>query len=396
MGNGKSRLDISEGRLRQNYAALLRSAAEGDRPVPVLAVIKANAYGHGAELCAPVLVAAGAEWMGVTDAEEGARVRRALLSAGGAGANRTGILVMCGLLPQDVDTIAENDLTPVVWTPEQLGWLANAAAHGRTIDLHLEIDTGMSRQGAAPGRAVERFCEVLRSAPEFRLGGVMTHFASAEIAGSAATVQQKERFASALAQIWDFGLRPSWVHVGNSSTVDEGSSSAWLLELADRYRMRPMLRAGLALFGYSLPLEGATGTLQRELRPVLTWTTRVLAMEEIEAGVQVGYHGTFTSANRMIIATVPVGYADGLRRELSGTDAKEGGWMMTRGCRAAIVGRISMNLTTLDVTSIAGLAVGDEVVVLGEGISAEQHARLAETIAYEILCGVRGETCPIA
>ena len=125
------------------------------------------------------------------------------------------------------------------------------------------------------------------------------------------------------------------------------------------------------------------------LKPALTWKTRVIGISEVEAGASVGYNATFTAPGPMRLALLPVGYADGLRRELSGADGREGGWVMVRGGRAPIVGRVSMNLTTVDVTGIRGVVEGDEVVLLGEGVTAEDQARLAGTIAYEILCGVR-------
>ena len=121
----------------------------------------------------------------------------------------------------------------------------------------------------------------------------------------------------------------------------------------------------------------------------MTWKTRVLALQEAQAGDTVGYNATFTAKGPMRLALLPVGYADGLRRELAGSDARPGGWVMMGGKRAAIVGRVSMNLTMVDVTGIEGVRVGDEVVLLGDGVTADDHARLAETISYEILCGVR-------
>jgi alanine racemase len=382
MQSGKSWLEISEGRLRQNYRALVDAAAVGGGSIPVLAVVKANAYGHGAELCAPVLAAAGAPWLGVADAEEGARVRRAVAGVVGA---EPRVLVMNGSLPADAAAIAGNGLTAVAWTPEQMRSLSEAGAG----EVHVEIDTGMSRQGVAPGAALDGLLEAMAGLRGVWLGGVMTHFASAEVAGSGLTALQRERFGVAMEQVAGRGLRPEWVHVGNTSTVDEGGGLPWLLELAGRYGARPMVRSGLALYGYCLPLKGGTGRLRGRLEPVLRWRCRVLAVEDVEAGATVGYNATFTTAERMRLALLPVGYADGLRREVSSANAKGGGWVMVRGRRAPVVGRISMNLTTVDVTAIPEVEVGDEVTLLGEGVSAEEHAGLAGTIAYEILCGLR-------
>ena len=152
-----------------------------------------------------------------------------------------------------------------------------------------------------------------------------------------------------------------------------------------------MVRSGLGLYGYCLPIEGAGGVarVRDGLLPVMTWKTRVIGVREVGVGETVGYNATFVAERAMRLALVPVGYADGLRRELSGSNSVAGGWMMVGGQRAEIVGRVSMNLTVVDVSGIAGVAVGDEVVVLGDGITADDHARLARTISYEIVRGVR-------
>jgi len=153
-----------------------------------------------------------------------------------------------------------------------------------------------------------------------------------------------------------------------------------------------MVRTGIGLYGYCLPVEGAKALVLPELRPVMTWKTRVIGVREVQAGDTVGYNAIFTAAHPMRLALLPVGYADGLRRELSGADGAPGGWVMVRGRRAMIMGRVSMNLTIVDVTEIPGVTVGDEAVLLGDGITADDHARLAHTIAYEIVCGMRAES----
>jgi len=193
------------------------------------------------------------------------------------------------------------------------------------------------------------------------------------------------------------GLAPKWVHAGSSSSVDNpAQSSPWLVNLANSVDARAMVRCGIALYGYCSPITGADAAsvpskLRPALRPVMTWKTRVLSLRDLPAGETVGYNATFTAPAPMRLAMLPVGYADGLRRELSGSDARPGGWVILRGERAPIVGRVTMNLTMVDVTAIPGVHIGDEVVVLGDGITADDHARLAGTIPYEILCAVRAE-----
>jgi alanine racemase len=398
-------VEVSEGRLRANYG-LLVGAVGGE--TTVLAVVKANAYGHGVGMCAPVLARAGAEWLGVGDAGEGGAVREALAAAGVGHEDQPRILVMCGLECGDAEAVVARGLTPVVWEQEQMEWLAAAVLqHGgeaARLRVHLEIDTGMARQGVAPGEGLRTLLHWLKRQPRLLLEGVLTHFASPEEAGSTQTMAQRGRFEEAIAAVAEAGLRPAWVHAGSSSTIDNdavdnedaAANLEWLRSLALSVGARPMVRSGIALYGYCLPIEPedamAAAKIRCGLRPVMSWKTRVIGMREVQAGDTIGYNATFTAERPMRLALLPVGYADGLRRELSGSNTRAGGWVMVKGQRAAIVGRVSMNLTVVDVTEIVGVAVGDEVVVLGDGVTADDHARLADTIAYEIVCGVRAES----
>jgi alanine racemase len=410
----KSWVEISEGRLAANYK-VLSAAAGGD--TTVLAVVKANAYGHGAGVCAPMLARAGTKWLGVADATEGCAVREALAAAGIEAVRQPEILVMCGALAEDADAIVQQGLTAVAWERQQMDGLAEAVARrgaGLPLAVHLEIDTGMARQGVAPGEELEAVLRWFTGQSRLRLDGVMTHFASAEVAGSRQTVRQRERFAQAIEAVAAAGLRPAWVHAGNSSTIDNrgtGENLSWLRGLANSVGGRPMVRAGIALYGFCLQIclpgedaDSAAGTspqpearqaqvgqsgVRKDLQPVMTWKTRVIGLRNVQIGDAVGYNAAFTASRPMRLALLPIGYSDGLRRELSSSNAKPGGWVMLHGQRAAIIGRVSMNLTVVDVSEISAIAVGDEVVVLGDGITADDHARLAATISYEIVCGVR-------
>ena len=393
-------VEVSERRLRGNYRLLVDAAG---RETAVLAVVKANAYGHGAGVCAPVLAKAGVEWLGVADAVEGVGVREALARAGVAHEDQPRILVMCGLLGGDAEAVVSRGLTPVVWEQQQMEWLAAAVVqHGgdaARLPVHLEIDTGMARQGVVPGEGLRTLLHWLKRQPRLGLDGVLTHFASPELAGSPQTLVQRERFEEAIAAVAEAGLRPDWVHAGSSSTVDNQDAAgnlAWLCSLAGSLGARSMVRSGIALYGYCLPIEPEGTVVEAKVRcglqPVMSWKTRVIGLREVQAADTVGYNAIFTAERPMRLALLPVGYADGLRRELSGSNARAGGWVMTKGRRAAIVGRVSMNLTVVDVTEIPGVAVGDEVVVLGDGVTADDHARLAHTISYEIVCGVRAES----
>ncbi|HEU5340638.1 alanine racemase, partial [Edaphobacter sp.] len=211
-------MEISEERLAGNYGVLTR-AAGGD--VAVMGVVKANAYGHGAALCVPVLTRAGAEWLGVADAVEGATARAALLAAGMDRARQPRIMTMSGMLDDDADMMVEHDLTPVVWNLRQMELLAVAVRRrgSAALRVHLEMDSGMTRQGVR-AEGLPEVLGWLTAQKELVLDGVMTHFASAEVAGAEQTRRQRERFGEAVRTVRDAGLRPQWVHAGASSTVD--------------------------------------------------------------------------------------------------------------------------------------------------------------------------------
>lgn len=347
---------------------------------------------------------AGAKWLGVADTAEGVATRAALTVSGVARIQQPRILVLYGLLNHDADAIVEHRLTPVVWNQQQMEWLADAVARRdlRPLPVHLEIDTGMARQGVANRTGLRSMLRWLSAQKNLQLEGVMTHFVSSQVAGSPLTIVQRYRFENAIQEVSAVGLHPAWVHAGNSSTLDndaaDGGSLTLLRQVAARVGARAMVRAGIGLYGYCLPTEFANNAgallnvrpqVRPELRPVMTWKTQVIGVHEVETGDTVGYNATFVAQHQMRLALLPVGYSNGLRRELSSTTTQAGGWVMMHGRRAAIVGRVSMNLTVVDVTEIPRVRVGDEVTVLGDGITADDHAQLAGTIAYEIVCGVR-------
>jgi len=381
----KNWVEISGARLVENFRAT-RAVAGND--VETLAVIKADGYGHGATICATVLAKAGARWLGVTDVEEGAKVREAL----GEGATR--VLVMRGGELGDAAALVANGLTPVMWTVEHVSAMEKAArAAGQRVCIHLEVDTGMTRQGVTVGDALQKVLERLAESRWVSCEGVMTHLCCSEVAGAKTTVVAQKLFAEALAQVAAVGLKPDFVHIGNTSAVDEGSTMQWVRQQAKALGARAMVRAGLSLYGYCLPIEiggGGTGDarLQPKVKPVLTWKTCVLGVSDVEAGTTVGYGATFVAERKMRLALLAAGYADGFRREAS--SGLGNGWVMIGGKRASVVGRVSMNLTVVDVSDIEGVAEGSEALLLGDGVGAEDHARWAGTIPYEILCGIRG------
>ncbi len=388
--------EISRSRLAANYRALQFAAAPH---ADLLAVVKADAYGHGVTLCAPWLVEAGAQWLGVTSVEEGLLVRKHCPQAH--------ILVLCGFWPGDEDALIEHALTPTVWTEQHIALLARAAERrkltAQSVPVHLEIDTGMTRQGAALAELPE-VLEQLRAASALRLDGVFTHFASPEILNSPQNDAQQARFAQALTMVKAAGLHPAWVHAGNSSTLLAQDRLPALASLAGALGAKFLVRPGLALYGYALPFVQQDGSVVRplpvELQPVLSWKTRVAALRTVERGTAVGYGATYVAQKAMRLALLPVGYADGFHRGLSSL-----GRVLVRGQHAPILGRVSMDLTVVDVSAVADVAVSEEVMLIGEQtaasaaaspnaekknvhVSAEDHAHWAGTIAYEILCGI--------
>jgi len=382
--------EISVSKLVANYRALQRAA--GPR-VEVLAVIKADAYGHGATECAPVLAAAGAQWLGVTSVEEGVAVRRSL---GSEYAPR--VLVMCSLWQGEESAVLDHALTPVVWEPYQLDLLESEAKRrglaAQTVAVHVEIDTGMSRQGVCPGVTLDTLLERFTAESPLLLEGVMTHLVSTEIPEAPENQRQMQVFATALQQIHAADLKPSLVHAGNTSSTDSGFVPAELPALAEAMGARAMTRTGLALYGYTLPLEGneSTSHVSRDLHAAMAWKTRIVSLREIVAGDAVGYNATYVAESTMRLALLPVGYADGFRRGLSSSNQAAGGWVLLHGKRAPIVGRVSMDLTVVDVTAIPAAKIGDEVVLIGtdatEFAGADDQARIAGTSVYEVLCGI--------
>jgi alanine racemase len=380
--------EVSRHRLLANYEKLrLAAGSHAD----LMAVVKANAYGHDVLACAPLLAGAGAQWLGVTGAEEGAAVR--------AVCPQTRILLMSGIFPGEAEAVIDLGLTPVVWEPWQLDLLESAAAARRlpaaSLAVHLEIDTGMSRQGVrvvgteiSPEAAalLQRF----HSGSCLRLEGVLTHFCAPETMSSHRPNPQLASLGVAMEFIVTQGLRPLWLHAGNSSSIVAGSDRQALIEMASSTGTRLMLRPGLALYGYldRLTLDGLSWDGEDpEFKTVLAWKTQITSLRTLRRGETAGYGHTFTADGETRIALLPVGYADGLNRLLSNR-----GHVLVRGQEAPIAGRISMDQTMVDVTGIPGVSIGDEVVLIGKqggvSIDAWDVADLTETIPWEVLCAI--------
>jgi alanine racemase len=325
------------------------------------------------------------QWLGVTSVEEGIAARAVCPDAE--------ILIISGAFPGQGRAVLQHRLTAVVWEQWHLDELENAAlvagASPHSIPVHLEIDTGMSRQGVAPNRLSQLLPRFHAGSP-LKLDGIMTHLFAADEANGIVTHDQFVRLAAALEPIRAAAVQPTWLNVGNSAALLSGQASA-IGELAQRFAMKALMRPGLALYGLSTHFdpgfestEPATLADARiHLKPVLSWKTKVASVRSVPAGAVIGYNGTFVAAEPMQLALIAVGYADGLDRKLGNRFS-----LLVRGQRAPLVGRISMDQAVLDVTEIPDVAPGDEVVILGsqgsETITAFDHASAAGTIPWEV------------
>jgi alanine racemase len=373
-------VEIDTQALEDNYRFL---AGIAPPHAELLAIVKADAYGHSLELCAPATVRAGTRWLGVTSVEEGVAARVVC--------PKTRILVISGAFPGQGADVVRHNLTAVAWDLWQLDELENAAraAGAQSLPIHLEIDTGMSRQGAGTEQLTSLLPRFHAASP-LKLEGVMTHLFAADEANGTVTQDQLTRLDGVLSRIAAAGLHAEWLNVGNSAALLAGQAES-IAALAVRHQMKALLRPGIALYGLTPEYDPAFESAEPEplidarqlLKPVLSWKTKVVTVRSIEPGAVVGYNGTFVASEAMHLALIAVGYADGLDRHLGNRFS-----LLIRGQRAPLVGRISMDQAVLDVTEISGVKPGDEVVILGdqgeETISAFDHAQAAGTIPWEV------------
>lgn len=363
--------EVSLQTLQQNFRAVQTHVG---KEVTVCAVVKADAYGHGAVECSRALEQECARWFGVTGLDEAIPLRDAGIAAR--------ILLMTGFWRGEEEEIVRLGLTPTVWEPGQIESLEKAAARLKVARhaIHLKVDTGMGRLGVVPKDLPAVFAS-LRQASHLELEGISTHLASSEVLDAPSIEAQGRSFGGALGLLRGEGWDPALIHTANTSAM-----------ISHRELRYNMVRPGLALYGYYLPFERAgrevSGKgLRLSVKPALTWKTRILSLRDMPAGQALGYGGTYVTQAPSRIAVLPLGYADGLNRKVSSR-----GRVIVRENYAPIVGRISMDLTLVDVTGIAGVEVGDEAVLLGSAngltVSAHEHAEMAETIPYEILCNI--------
>lgn len=362
-----TRAEINLSALRHNLRVVQRHAGSAR----VWAVLKADGYGHGAPAVARTLERAGAHGFCVALLEEGIELREAGI--------RAPILVMGGYYGGAHAEVLERGLVPVVYDLAQVEGFARLVRSGGVegpVDVHLKLDTGMARLGV-PVRELAAFAERLRDIPEVRVRGLMTHLACADAPTSEETLTQTIRFDEATALLARYGVRAEVRHAANSASVLRGEA------------IFDAVRPGVALFGVSP--RASDVPLSTELRPVMRVRTEVIAVRDLEPGDPVGYGALWRAPRASRIATVAMGYADGLSRQVSNR-----GHLLVRGKRAPIVGAVSMDMSMIDVTDIPGVSVRDEAVALGgqegplgrDAISADEVAGHAGTIAWEVLTSI--------
>ncbi|MEE4240482.1 MAG: alanine racemase [Desulfopila sp.] len=353
-----NRVTIDLGALRDNFLLLRRNAGAAD----LLAMVKADAYGHGMLECASVLEQAGCSMFGVAELREAVLLRQAGITAS--------VFAMVGFAAEDAAEFCLHDITPVVYDERSLEALSQAAvALKKPLSVHLKVDVGMRRLGVDQA-GLQRLVQYIESLPGLSLGGIAGHFPSSDDRSSGST-------EACLASFKEFEallpFRERLVcHVANSGGT--------LYYPESRF---DMVRCGISLYGY-YP-EGRNKDDLGDLRPVLSFTSRVLQVKTVPAGCGVSYGWTYVTDKTTTLAVLPVGYEDGFSRRLSNC-----GEVLIRGRRAPVRGRVCMNLCMVDVTEIEGVRAGDEVVILGgqgeDCITADEIASRIGSISYEVLC----------
>lgn len=359
----RSWVEVSLSRIAANFQAV-RKLAGG---VSVMPVVKADAYRHGAVEVSRTLEQAGARWLAVSNVHEGIALRESGI--------RCRILVMADFLPANRPYFLEHDLTPAIHSLEGIRDFERlAAAANKPAAFHLKIDSGMGRLGTrAPAQEILAALADTRAA---RFEGLMSHFASAPNYTSAQTDEQVASFTALLQHLRNGGVNPPVVHLSSTVPLAYGRKEAW----------GNLVRPGHAIYGYISPAKGEAGPCRLSVQPALTWKATVLEVKDIPAGAAIGYGAIHRTARPTQIAILGVGYADGYPHRLSNK-----GRVLLQGKVAPVLGAVSMDVTSVDVTGLS-IRPGDAATLLGaegnESIDAQQIARVAGTISYAVLCGI--------
>ncbi len=349
---------IDLGAIQNNVRVMRAHLAPGAK---LMAVVKADAYGHGAVPVAQAALEAGAAALAVAIPEEGIELREAGIDAP--------ILVLGGIEPGAAQAVVEADLTQTVFDEAAARALSEAAVRLQKPErVHIKLDTGMNRIGVRDARKAEALTRAIDALPGVEVTGCFTHMATADGEGDEGTRAQLARFEALCAAVARAHPGRITRHAANTACIFRYPQTHF-----------DMARGGIALYGYP-PVPEAKGLL-----PAMRWTARAVMVKEIAPGERVGYGGAFEAERPTRVMTVPVGYADGYRRALSGK-----GFVLSRGRRAPVIGRVCMDQIMVDVTDIPGAQAGDEVVLLGaqgnETIDAQEMADWLGTISYEVLC----------
>lgn len=344
--------EISLDSFKSNLGEVRRLVGEDVR---IMAIVKADAYGHGAVRLSEVSLGNGADMLGVATVPEALELREAGIESG--------IFLLGGIDPQETGAVVENALTPACYSLQVLESLSRTAVrHGKTVGYHLKVDTGMTRLGVGVGD-MEFFLASASTLPGVVLEGVFTHLASSESDQSDYTDYQLEIFREGLLFLDDLGVKYSCTHCANSASIQRFPSSHMNI-----------VRPGIMLYG-----SGNMGEV--DLRPVMKLKTRIVQLRNVLPGTSVGYRCSFVTERETLVATLPVGYADGYPRALSNRAQVSLG-----GRLAPLIGSVCMDFIMVDVTDVPGVRVGDEAVLFGDGlVSVEDVSCWAETISYEIL-----------
>jgi alanine racemase len=359
-------VEISRSRIAANYRAVRDAVAQGAHGTQIIGVVKANAYGHGAVEVASILCAEGAKWLAVGSVEEGVALRRAGISCR--------ILVMAGVMTWEHEALREFHLTPVAHSLDDLRRFDEGTT-AQPFDVHLKIDTGMNRLGTSAGAS--EIASVVSGLRNVRVEGMLSHFASAADFSSDQTEEQIRAFGDMWSALASHGVRPALMHFASTNAIAYPRRDAWL----------SLVRPGHAIYGYVSPARGAAPPAVLAVKPALSWHARIIAVKNVPAGSKIGYGGSYVAAAPMRLAVIAAGYADGVPHRLSNK-----GRVIAGGRFAPIVGTVSMDLTTIDVTHSPRVRAGDVVTLLGQegdvALDAQQIARTAGTISYNVLCGI--------
>ena len=357
--------EINLDALEHNLAQIKKSVG---REKTILAVVKADAYGHGAVRIAKALEDMGVDFLGVATCEEGIELRKSSISRP--------IIVLGGFFEGQGPCVQEYDLIPVVYNLESAHALSRCAAAGkRKIKIHIKIDTGMGRLGIVPSQ-IKPFFEHLLQLNGLEIHGILTHLADTNQGGHSGgefTRHQIGLFEQLLEELSRMGIHPPYTHLANSAAI-----------MAQEHHSCNLVRPGIMLYGvYPAPQIGHT----LGLTPVMQLTTKIVSLKEVPRGTTISYGRTFTCKQESRIAVLPIGYADGYSRALSNE-----GEVLVRGKRAPLVGVVCMDMVMIDVTGIPGVSLYDDVVLMGsqgdQTISAQEIADRIHTIPYEVLCAV--------